>query len=71
MGQEHRIVYLCEVCLRASAVADVCHGRPMVRCDAGCPGDDCTRPVEAEDGRALTHAPRWWIFHRQDASKGL
>ncbi len=64
MTQEHRIVYVCEICLRMSAEPGTCHDRPMLRCDAGCPGDDCTRPVESPQGKWLTHAPRWWIFRR-------
>jgi hypothetical protein len=69
MTQEHRVVYMCEVCLRCSTQPETCHSRPMLRCDAGCPGDDCTKPLESTDGRLLTHAPRWWILRKQAASK--
>ncbi len=62
MAKEHRIVYACELCLRLSEEPDTCHGRPMLRLDAGCPGDKCTKPIESADERLLTHAPRWWIL---------
>ena len=69
MNKSHRIVYMCEVCLRASAVAEECHGRAMVHCDAGCAGDECTQPVIDVAGHLLTRAPGWWIFrHRRITS---
>jgi hypothetical protein len=65
MPEEERIIYMCEVCLRCSEEPGTHHGRPMIRCDAGCPGDECTKPLESVDGRLLTRAPRWWIFRRR------
>jgi hypothetical protein len=67
MKAEHRIVYKCGVCLRTSWTAEACHGRPMVECDAGCEGDDCTQPVMDNEGRLRSLAPKWWVYrHRRD-----
>jgi hypothetical protein len=69
MESIRRIVYMCEVCLRSSEVAEVCHGRTMIECDAGCEGDDCTKPVVDQDGHLMSHAPKWWVFrHRRIAA---
>ena len=65
MKEQVRIVYMCEVCLHCSAEPGPHHGRSMICCDAGCPGDECTKPLESDDGRLLTRAPRWWIFRRR------
>ncbi len=66
MSEPHRIVYVCETCLSVSDAPMVHHGRPMLQCDAGCEGDDCTQPVVDSAGRILTHAPKWWVFrHRR------
>ncbi len=62
--EEHRIIYVCEACLHCSKEPGTHHSRPMVQCDAGCPGDECSKPVESADGRLLTRAPRWWIFRQ-------
>jgi hypothetical protein len=40
----------------------------MVEVDAGCEGDDCTKPVTDEAGHLLSHAPKWWTHRRQMAS---
>ena len=58
MSSEHRIVYLCEVCFAISDKPSEHHEHAMIECDAGYPGDDCTRPVTDEAGRLLTHAPK-------------
>ncbi len=65
MDSKHRIVYMCEVCLRSSSVGEQCHGRSMIECDAGCEGDDCTQPVMDEVGHLLSRAPKWWVFRRE------
>jgi len=63
--EQVRIVYMCEECLYCSSEPGNHHGRPMTRCDAGCPGDECTKPLETAEGRLLTRAPRWWIFRER------
>ena len=68
MDSTHRIVYMCEVCLRSSPAAELCHGRMMIECDAGCAGDDCTQPVTDSVGRLLTRAPKWWVFRHRRAT---
>ncbi len=68
MSDPHRIVYMCEVCFAVSDKPTLHHGQPMIECDAGCPGDDVTRPVVDEQGRILTHAPKWWVFRHRRAS---
>jgi hypothetical protein len=35
-----RTFHFCLTCLRMSHVPARCHGQPMIRCDAGEPGDD-------------------------------
>jgi len=67
----HRIVYMCEICLLASDTQKVHHGRPMIRCDAGCEGDACTLPVIDADGHILTHAPKWWVYRHRRAGDAL
>ncbi len=58
-----RIVYLCRHCFAASEAAGDCAGcgHAMVRCDAGEPGSERSRPLYDAEGRLLTHAPRWWL----------
>lgn len=58
----YRILYKCPICLRCSDTQDFCHRHQMVRCEMGEPGDESTQPVQASDGRVLTHAPRWWVM---------
>jgi len=65
MSEEHRIVYMCEVCLAVSEKPALHHDQMMIECDAGCPGDDCTVPVIDDTGHILTHAPKWWVFRRK------
>jgi hypothetical protein len=62
MGEANRILYICEICFHSQTEPGECHDHPLIRCDAGCPGDECTQPVGAADGRLLTRAPRWWIY---------
>ena len=71
MSAPHRILYMCEMCLLASDTQMMHHGRLMTRCDAGCEGDDCTRPVVDPDGHILTHAPKWWVHRRRRAGDAL
>ena len=68
MDSTHRIVYMCEVCLRSSPAAELCHGRMMIECNAGCAGDDCTQPVTDSVGHLLTRAPKWWVFRHRRAT---
>ena len=67
MNAGHRIVYKCELCLRTSLEAEECHGRAMIECDAGCEGDDCTKPVTDGEGHLRSLTPKWWVYrHRRD-----
>jgi len=67
MSEQHRIVFMCEVCYNVSDQPARHHERMMIECDAGCPGDDCTYPVIDNHDRILTRAPKWWIFrHRRE-----
>ena len=50
LQEEHRIIYVCEVCLHCSTEPGNHHSRPMVQCDAGCPGDECSKPVDLPTG---------------------
>ena len=68
MANEHRIIYKCEVCLRTSWAAEDCHGRAMIKCDAGCEGDDCTQPATDYAGHLTSRAPKWWVFRRRRAA---
>jgi hypothetical protein len=67
MPESHRVVYVCEVCFAVSATPLVHHDRPMIECDAGCPGDDCTKPITDEAGHLLTRAPKWWVHRHRRA----
>jgi hypothetical protein len=67
MPEPERIVYVCEICFAMSDTTLAHHGRPMVRCEIGQPGDDSTKPVMDEAGRLLTHAPKWWVYRHQRA----
>ncbi len=64
-----RIVYICENCFRASADEGECCGHPMVRCDAGEPGGERSRPLYDSAGRLQSHAPRWWVERHQQAKQ--
>ncbi len=61
MTKEQRKIYICEVCLAVSPEPKEHHGRPMIECDAGCVGDERSKPLRAPDGRVMTRAPRWWL----------
>ena len=65
MPGQHRIIYMCEVCLVMSDKPAAHHGHMMIECDAGCEGDDCTQPVIDPAGRLLTHAPKWWVYRHK------
>jgi hypothetical protein len=62
---------MCEICYGTSDAPATHHGRVMIECDAGCPGDDCTHPVVDDGGHILTHAPKWWIFRHRREPHGL
>jgi hypothetical protein len=64
--EEHQVFYMCGVCFRTSSQAEVCHDRPMLRCDTGCWGDECRKPLMTASGRIQTRAPRWWLKHRPE-----
>lgn len=56
-----RIVFICKRCLTAAEEAGECCGQARLRCNAGEPGSARSRPLYDEEGRLLTHAPRWWV----------
>jgi len=64
MSEKRKMFYICSMCFRTSSEVEVCHGRPMLYCDAGCWGDECRKPLMAGDGQLITRAPRWWLQHR-------
>jgi hypothetical protein len=53
--------YLCPICFEVSESASRHHGRRMLRCDAGNPGDETRKPLMDTDGRLKSHAPRWFL----------
>lgn len=59
---EQRVLYKCRICLRCSEGPEVCHGHEMVRCMAGEPGSEASRPVQSAEGQLLSHAPKWWVL---------
>jgi hypothetical protein len=61
MAEKGRIVYVCSECFRVAGGQEICHGRPMLECDAGLPGDERSKPVMTPEGELVTHAPRWWV----------
>jgi hypothetical protein len=62
---ESRIVFICERCLLAAGSAGECCDQPRTRYDAGEPGSEMSQPLYDEEGRLLTHAPRWWLERHQ------
>lgn len=67
--ESRRILYKCVVCLDCSDTPGIHHGRPRVRCDAGSPGSEKSRPLLAQDGRPLAHAPKWWVMATWDLER--
>ncbi len=61
MEPQHRIVYVCPVCLLVSDHQERHHDRLMCECDAGAPGDERSKPLIGPSGELVTHAPRWWV----------
>ena len=55
------IFYLCPMCFEVSDVEGQHHGRSMLRCDAGQPGDERRKPLMDARGNLRTHAPRWFL----------
>lgn len=53
--------YLCPICFETSEVEAKQHGHPMLRCDAGQPGDERRKPVMDERGNLKSRAPRWFL----------
>jgi len=53
--------YICPICFEVSESEREHHGRPMIRCDAGQPGDERRKPVINGNGRLKSHAPRWFL----------
>ena len=55
------IFYLCPICFEVSESEREHHGRVMVRCDAGEPGDERRKPVINGGGNLKSRAPRWFL----------
>jgi hypothetical protein len=57
-----RTFYFCLSCFKISAADHVCHGRPMIHCDAGEPDDD-RQPIliskATARSRGQTRVIRW------------
>ena len=56
-----RILYLCLTCFEVSRSEADHHGRRMVCCDVGAPGDERRKPAMDHSGRLKSHAPRWYL----------
>ncbi len=66
MATTGRTVYICRVCHRVGQRPLSCHAGKSVKCDAGAPGDERSKPLFSADGHLLTRAPKWWVdacFH--------
>ncbi len=66
MAALRRTVYICRVCHRVGQQPLDCHRDKSVRCDAGEPGDERSRPLFDKHGNLVTRAPKWWVdacFH--------
>lgn len=57
----NRAVYICPVCHRVFGRSSIHHQRRTIRCDAGKPGDETSKPLYDEHGNLISRAPRWWI----------
>jgi hypothetical protein len=55
------VLYLCLTCFEASESQADHHGRPMLRCYVGGPGDEQRKPQVDSSGRLTSHAPRWYL----------
>jgi hypothetical protein len=55
------VFYICPTCFTVCESNPETHRHPMVRCDAGRPGDERRRPVTGSDGRILSRAPYWFM----------
>lgn len=56
-----RFFYMCSVCFEISQEGLICHGRPMMHCDAGEAGSARRKPMTDQSGRMLSPAPRWFL----------
>ena len=55
------VLYLCLTCFEASASQADHHGRRMLCCYVGMPGDERRKPPMDSSGRLTSHAPRWYL----------
>ena len=56
-----RTVYMCLTCFEVSGSLARHHGRGMVACDVGEPGDAGRKPRMDASGRLTSHAPQWYL----------
>ncbi len=61
MGEQHRIIYICQECFTIATRSQTCCERKMIRIDAGVPGDERSKPLMDEYGNLKTRAPVWWV----------
>jgi len=55
------VLYLCLTCFEASESQAEHHGRRMLCCYVGGPGDERRKPKMDSSGRLTSHAPRWYL----------
>ena len=73
MAKTGRTIYICRECHRVAQRPVKCHGRAAVRCDAGMPGDERSKPLFDAQGQLVTRAPKWWVdacFRRKPQGGG-
>ncbi len=58
------VFYLCPVCFEASERRITCHGRWMIKCEPGQPGDNCRKPVTDNKGHLKSREPYWFLAAR-------
>lgn len=61
MNGQQRIIYICQECFTIAEEPRECCEHEMVRIDAGCPGDERSKPLMDEHGNLKTRAPVWWV----------
>ncbi len=59
--------YLCTICFKTSENEEECH-MMMVPVTGASFEDQQRKPIE-EDGRLITHAPRWFLTASKNQSK--
>ena len=63
MAQPSTKFYICTICFKTSEAEEECHVL-MVPVQESKMEDEARKPIE-ENGRLVTHAPRWFIEAQQ------